>query len=79
MTRRQLKWTFEGTMSATLIKDPVLAASARRWMTCMATGSSGWCCSAPERAAIRTSESDYDVAVFLHDMDGSGRRNGPVG
>jgi hypothetical protein len=34
----------------------------------MATGSSGWCCSARGRGAMPEKKSDYDFAVFLWDF-----------
>jgi transposase len=49
-------------------------------MKSMASGSSAWCCSGPAHVATRV-RSDYDVAVFLKDLDGFGkeaRRTKPV-
>jgi uncharacterized protein len=38
-------------------------------MSCTATGSNASCCSAHRRGGDARPDSDYDVAVFLKDLD----------
>ena len=45
--------------------------SARGWTRSTATASSAWCCTARARGEAG-SGSDYDVAVFSHDLDSLG-------